>query len=235
MNGCFPNLHNTNMCGEVSNRRQFQDTAIMLRCRVPNICFLVTPVWQNYRMLRSLLPLFRSFLLRASACDRIMHLKISDHVYTQLAVFLAKEIAQTSTIFDVPVLTSWMLNQDCWGFITKNDIVYSQFSVWQLSYLSLSISSTSVVQRIHNTKNIIQSDIYDEELFSISNCMGIGHLQSIHLWSLSGCWLWHGVYWLWRTIFSYVHSPSMRFSMKFCQKRWHVETLQSAALTSLLN
>ena len=35
--------------------------------------------------------------------------------------------------------------------------------------------------------------------------------------------------------FSYVHSPSMRFSMKFRQKRWHVETLQSAALTSLLN
>ena len=162
-------------------------------------------------MLRSLLLLFRSFLLRASACDRIMHLKISDHVYTQLAVFLAKEIAQTSTIFDVPVLTSWMLNQDCWGFITKNDIAYSQFGVWQLSYLSRSIWCTSVVQRIHNTKNIIQSDVYDEELFCISNCMGIERLQSIHLWSLSGCWLWQGVYWLWLTIFFICSQPQYAF------------------------
>ena len=140
--GCFPNLHNTNICGEVSNQRQFQDTAIMLRWIVPNMFFGNSCVAELRNF--SLLPLFRSSLLRASACDRIMYLKISDHGHNQLAVFLAKEIAQTSTIFDVPVLTSWMLNQDCWGFITKNDIVYSQFGVWQLSYLSLSISCTSV-------------------------------------------------------------------------------------------
>ena len=58
--GCFPNLHNTNICGEVSNQRQFQDTAIMIRWIVPNMFFGNSCVaeLQNASLALAIIPLF---------------------------------------------------------------------------------------------------------------------------------------------------------------------------------